>query len=113
MSEQTPTEPTPTIKVVHLWASMISVIVGMFISAGLVVWSIAVFKTDTTNALATVGRQIGELKEEIGAVSADARDSRDWIMRREGAEAESQRRSTRPPGDPRYYDDGLPKFRRP
>lgn len=113
MSEDTPTEPTPTIKVVHLWASMIAVIITIVSMGGGVIWSIATSKTEFVAGLSDVRKDINGLKAQIGAVSADARDSRDWIMRREGAEAESQRRSPRPPGDPRYYDDGLPKFRRP
>ena len=88
-------EVTPTIKVVHLWASMASVIVAMFFAAGSVVWSVAVFRTEFVAGLADVRKDISVMRVEMGATSADARASRDWIMREQGAQEEAARNESR------------------
>ena len=96
MTEEQRNEP---IKVAHLWASMMVLVMTIATAAGGVIWSIAAFKTETASALHGVRESISEIKGQLGEVSRVTQDNRDWIMKRTGAE-EAAREALRP----------LPKF---
>ena len=92
MTEDQRNEP---IKVAHLWASMLVLVLTIATAAGGVIWSIATFKADTATALIGVRESMAEIKGQIGDVSRVTQENRDWIMRRTGAE-EAEREAGRP-----------------
>jgi hypothetical protein len=74
------------IKVAHLWASMLVLVLTILSTGGGVIWSIATFKSETSTALSGVRESMAEIKGQIGDVSRVTQENRDWIMRRTGAE---------------------------
>lgn len=68
------------IKVVHMWLSMITVMLTIVVSAGGVIWSIATFKTESTADIKAIRISVDALTKSVEKVATQTKENHEYLL---------------------------------